>query len=154
MHRYAVVIYRQPRFALNSQSAHQTDPRMLYKSVHNTLRLHGRQRSCLPDYVRNKTPLLCAPRASPPQSCALESKRTVRASLITGIVVILPLSYLAYSVGDFAEFCEIVTILPIMPILWVACEALPFVFGCIQTLWPGIIIVVVAGFVFLCAYAV
>lgn len=100
--------------------------------------------SFLPEYIRKKTPLLCAPSMT-------EEKRFYRACLTTGTLVILPLVYLWNDVGT-TEFIEIIHFLPLLPIFFIVDFVIPAIGYFIYMILPGLSIVFVGGVVFFVAY--
>ncbi len=120
------------------------------------LRLQTRARHVLPDYVRNKTPLLMAPRPAPipvtDAACCAEERRAARASLITGAVVGLPLLYMGWFIGDAGEFLNVLAILPMLPVLFVAFVVMPTAWSLIVMAWPVAVVAGAALFVFIAVY--
>lgn len=122
------------------------------KSVGIGRHSHGRRIPFfLPEYVRKRTPLLCAPQNTKVDEDD-ERKRFRRASLVTSTIVVLPLIWLWNAASSVSEFLEIITILPLLPVIFLATVVLPAICSFICMIYPGIIVMVVGGTVFWFAY--
>lgn len=106
-----------------------------------------KNKSFLPDYITKKIPLLTTS-----ESRKLDTRRLMKASLITGVTMGFPLIALFSISSDIKEFVEIVSILPLIPFMLLAVSSGPL-FICLELLWPFVVVIFTGSVVFVFVYS-
>lgn len=101
----------------------------------------------IPDYITKKIPLLSAP-IKPP----CEKKRAIKAAIITGALVGLPITGLWNCTSSLYEFGEVITILPLIPVFLLIQLANDFFVPFISAAYPFVIITCIGMGVFTLVY--